>query len=69
MNQFKAYASRRLKQLAGEALRTHRWSRHGSTRYLWTADSVFAAIHYVIEGQGGQLAWFQASRAVPAAPG
>ena len=69
MNQFKAYATRRLQQLAGEAPRTHRWSRHGSTRYLWTTAGVLAAIRYVVERQGGQLAWFQASPAAPAAPG
>jgi hypothetical protein len=31
------------------------WSRHGSTRYLWTDKSIEDACQYVIEGQGIDL--------------
>jgi REP element-mobilizing transposase RayT len=31
------------------------WARHGSTRYLWTAEDVRAAIEYTMEAQGAFL--------------
>jgi REP element-mobilizing transposase RayT len=49
--EFKAWCTRRLRE-AGLALSGNRtWTRHGSTRYLWDARSVNAAIAYVVEGQ------------------
>ena len=55
MNDFKAYATRRLREagLAGEEARV--WTRHGSTRYLNDAPSVQAACAYVVEEQGEPL--------------
>jgi REP element-mobilizing transposase RayT len=58
MSSFKAYATR--------ALRANRliehdqppWSRHGSTRYLWTDEHVSQAIDYVVNGQGDELPTF-----------
>ena len=50
MHDFKAYSSRAL----GPGGR--RWTRHGSTRYLWTADDVADAVYYVSEGQGQAMA-------------
>ena len=49
MNAFKSYASRALGVKA-------RWARHGSTRYLWSKETVDAAIHYVLEKQGIAMA-------------
>ena len=60
MNDFKAYASRRLNRIE---LRVQRWARHGSTRYLWDHEQVSAAIRYVIGGQGEVMAVFEASPA------
>jgi REP element-mobilizing transposase RayT len=57
MNDFKAYASRRLNRLEP---RVRRWARHGSTRYLWDREQVSAAIRYVIGGQGEVMAVFEA---------
>lgn len=55
MNTFKAYITRRLRseKLAGETRKI--WSRHGSTRYLWTEEQVDDAVSYVRFGQGEDL--------------
>ena len=47
MKDFKAYATRRLRE-SGE-LESHRtvWTEGGSTRFLWTQTSLTAAIEYV----------------------
>lgn len=58
MNAFKANATRKMVE-AGFLQRGIRpWSRHGSTRYLWTEKSVARAIDYVINGQGDELSSF-----------
>ena len=59
MDSFKAYATKALRA-AGLIDETHRpWSRHGSTRYLWTEDHISAAVEYVVNGQGGELPKFE----------
>ena len=55
MHDFKAYATRLLNQ---HERGVKRWTRHGSTRYLWREQEVNGAIHYVIEGQGEPMAVF-----------
>jgi REP element-mobilizing transposase RayT len=51
MSDFKAWATRRLRE-AGLIRRDARpWARHGSTRYLWKEQHVAAADAYVDEGQ------------------
>lgn len=59
MDSFKAYATKALRAngLLGEDQKA--WSRHGSTRYLWTDEHVEMAIDYVINGQGGELPRFE----------
>jgi REP element-mobilizing transposase RayT len=52
MNDFKAYASRRLTEAGLDNRERKRWTRHGSTRYLSKSESVSAAIHYVVFEQG-----------------
>lgn len=58
IDQFKAWCSRRLKErerwrrLAGEKVRQNWWTQHGSKRWLNDADSIEAAVRYVLEGQG-----------------
>ena len=59
MNAFKAYATRRLRSHGLIGSDSHPWSRHGSTRYLWTDDHVVEAADYVINGQGGDLPTFR----------
>lgn len=55
MREFKAWATRRLREagLVGEETRV--WTRHGSTRYLFTSESVEGAVRYVRDGQGAPL--------------
>jgi len=59
MNDFKAYASRALKQAVAEGPDRKRWARHGSTRYLWQREQVSAAVHYVVCEQGEPMAIFE----------
>ncbi|MFT3746601.1 MAG: transposase [Pyrinomonadaceae bacterium] len=57
MDTFKAYATRALRKAAligdGKV-----WSRHGSTRYLWTDRHIEVAVDYVLNGQGADLPTF-----------
>ena len=53
---FKSYATRNMR---GELLvdkRAKVWARGGSCRYLWKPRHVFAAIEYVLYGQGDIIA-------------
>lgn len=59
MNAFKTYASRRLNQCASDVPGCRRWTRHGSTRYLWDREHVEAALAYVIDGQGEPMAVYR----------
>ncbi len=52
MNAFKAYATRKLRELRLLPPDIKPWSRHGSNPYLWTADDLAGAIDYVVNGQG-----------------
>lgn len=58
MNSFKSYSTRELRRrnLIGEDTKV--WSRHGSTRYLWTDQHIETAVEYVVNGQGGKLPEF-----------
>jgi REP element-mobilizing transposase RayT len=49
MNALKSYASRGLNLLETQR---KRWTRHGSTRWLWRDDDVQEAVRYVVFGQG-----------------
>src|SRR5262245_52527240 len=64
MSDFKAYASRRLREKLTEAPDRTRWTQHGSTLYLWTEEAVAAKIEYVINRQGEPLAVYD-SRTPP----
>ncbi len=60
MTEFKAYATRALnRSKPAEAHRKH-WSRHGSTRWLNTDESVRRAVEYTLDEQGEQMAFYQA---------
>lgn len=58
MEAFKAYSTRapRAAQLVDGERKI--WSRHGSTRYLWTEEHIATAVEYVVNGQGGELPSF-----------
>jgi REP element-mobilizing transposase RayT len=51
MDQFKAWTTRRQRDGGHVAPGARVWTRGASTRYLWTAASLNAAIEYVREGQ------------------
>ena len=55
MIDFKAYATRRLVRIGAFPAGGRPWSRHGSTRYLWTEREVDSACQYVLYGQGDDL--------------
>lgn len=61
MNDFKGYASRRLNEAGFENAERKRWTRHGSTPYLWKPRDVEAAVHYVVHEQGEPMAVFDRS--------
>ncbi len=55
MNDFKVWATQRLRsERISEPNRTV-WSRHGSTIWLWTQRDLEAACAYVLDGQGEDL--------------
>jgi hypothetical protein len=58
MDSFKAYATKALRAsgLVGRDQKV--WSRHGSTKYLWSEDQVAMAVDYVVNGQGDDLPTF-----------
>jgi REP element-mobilizing transposase RayT len=56
LNELKAYASRKLNQVGLDAPDRRRWSRHGSTRYLWKREEVETAVVYVADCQGNPMA-------------
>jgi REP element-mobilizing transposase RayT len=60
VNAMKAYSSRALNEFFLDDAHRRRWARHGSTRYLWTARAIRAAIHYVVHEQGESMAVFEA---------
>lgn len=59
MNTIKAYASRRLNEAKLDGQRINRWTRHGSTRYLWREEEVEATIQYIVCEQGSPMAVFE----------
>ena len=57
MNDLKAYGTRRIREVS-ESKSEHAgrtWTRHGSTRYLNTPETLTAAIQYVVHEQGVDL--------------
>jgi len=55
MSDFKAYASRRLKEQLQKQADCKRWTQHGSTRYLWRDGPLAEKIDYVLNRQGVPL--------------
>jgi REP element-mobilizing transposase RayT len=55
MTSLKSWSTRRLVAAGVTQRGSPVWSRHGSTRYLWTERQVGDACVYVVEGQGAAL--------------
>jgi REP element-mobilizing transposase RayT len=59
MNDLKAYASRALNKSGFDDKNQKRWTRHGSTRYLWKIENIEQAIHYVLYEQGEPMVIYE----------
>ncbi len=53
MKSFKSYATRKLRERELIAIEVDPWSRHGSTRWLWSEDEIAQAVEYVLYEQDG----------------
>lgn len=51
MGQFKAWASRRLREAGKVGPEDKVWTHHGSTRYIWKEHEIEGAVQYVMDGQ------------------
>jgi REP element-mobilizing transposase RayT len=58
MSDFKAWASRRLRENFGEDADRDRWTQHGSTKYIFGDDVLPAKIEYVVNGQGAPMSCY-----------
>jgi REP element-mobilizing transposase RayT len=57
---FKAYATRAIRENGnGGTIIKKYWTRHGSTKYLWTKESLESAIRYVKNEQGKMMSFGQ----------
>ena len=66
MSDFKAYASRRLREQFDEPGDRTRWTQHGSTLYLWSDEQVGAKVEYTVNGQGRSMSVYDGR--VPSEP-
>jgi REP element-mobilizing transposase RayT len=64
---FKAWCSRRLAENLIEPRTLSRWTKHGSTKYLWSDDQMILAMQYVIEQQGKPMSLYIRSSSEPRA--
>lgn len=55
LNDFKAYATRRMRAEGSWRAATTPWAERGSRRYLWRERAVERAIDYVLNHQGDEL--------------
>jgi REP element-mobilizing transposase RayT len=58
MADFKAWASRRLREAFGESADRDRWTQHGSTIYLNSQEALDAKVAYTVDEQGDKMAYF-----------
>ena len=59
LNEFKSYASRALNASNVDKPDCKRWARHGSTKHLFTEQSIVQAVRYVIDDQGEKTTWYE----------
>ena len=57
MKKLKAYASRELNRQFGR--KPHRWTRHGSTAWIWRPEKVDSMVDYVVQQQGKPMAVYE----------
>jgi REP element-mobilizing transposase RayT len=56
MRSCKSQASKRLNQAKLDQTDRKRWTKHGSTKYLWDVDAVTNAVMYTLNRQGEAMA-------------
>ncbi len=64
----KAYASRRLTEAGLDDRERRRWTRHGSTKYIWDEDQLWNAVDYVLNRQGDPMETYHDPEALEALP-
>src|SRR4030042_445181 len=57
MRDFKIYATKAIKRHKGKISAEKYWTRHGSTKYIWTKERLRSSIEYVKNGQGNIMAF------------
>jgi REP element-mobilizing transposase RayT len=68
MNDLKSYGSRRLNEAGFDTKDRKRWTRHGSTRYVWNEDGLLDACDYVLNRQGTPMSrWGGGNRSLAVA--
>ena len=55
MDSFKAYSTKALRTAGLLGVNDRAWSRHGSTKYLWTETEITRAVEYVLYSQSDEL--------------
>ena len=58
MSDLKARASRDLARAGYGDAERRRWTRHGSTKHLFSQNQVDEKVDYTLNGQGARMAWF-----------
>jgi REP element-mobilizing transposase RayT len=61
MRSCKGHASKCLNKAGLDAADRKRWTTHGSTIYLWKAETVAQKVDYTFHGQGDPMAVFDGS--------
>ncbi|MCK5920935.1 MAG: transposase, partial [Methylococcales bacterium] len=56
MASLKAWATRKLRQSGYDFPKV--WTRHGSTKYIFTREKMLEKIHYVVHEQGEMMAYY-----------
>ncbi len=59
LGRLKARASQQLTRCGIDLAGRRRWTRHGSTKYLWQEEAVGTVIEYVVERQGEKMAVYE----------
>ena len=59
MRNCKAHASQQLTKAGFDSRERKRWTRHGSTKYLWTWAAVVDKIEYTLHRQGDVMALYE----------
>jgi len=65
MRDFKIYATKTIKKDSDKISAEKYWTRHGSTKYIWTKEKLRSSIEYVKNGQGKIMAFSSSNKITP----